>query len=185
MTIRPNPFWDYSVMLYGDQHVAGACLAIQERHGTSADVDVNILLLCTWAAAIGAGQLDNDKLTGAMATVGPWRRDVLLPLRSVRQRLDRGVESVPRELAATIRADAAKAEFEAENIEQLLLVEVVGRPAGKAMAAEVATAHAATGFARYFALLRIRPTPDDDRDLARILSVAFPASRMGNEPGGG
>ncbi len=185
MTTRPNPFWEYSVLLWGDQRVATACVAIQDRHGASADIDVNVLLLCTWAAATGAGELDNDMLTRAMAIVGPWRRDVVLPLRTVRQRLDRGVEPVPKEVAASIRADTAKTELEAEAIEQMLLVELVGRQPRRAVTAQAAITQAATSFARYFALLRIEPSSEDDKDLARILAAAFPESRLGNEPGGG
>jgi uncharacterized protein (TIGR02444 family) len=185
MTMRPNPFWEYSVLLYGDTRVAQACLAIQERHRTSADIDVNVLLLCTWAAATGAGEIDNDKLLRAMAAVGPWRRDVVLPLRAARQTLDRGIEPVPKDMTEVVRGDVIKAELEAESIEQMMLVEIIGRPASRAVNAEAAIAQAATSFARYFTLLRVNPSPDDDRDLARILAVAFPGSRHGNEAGGG
>ena len=72
-----------------------------------------------------------------------------------------------------------------ESIEQMMLVEVIGRPASRAVNSEAAIAQAATSFARYFTLLRVDPSPEDDRDLARILSVAFPGSRHGNEAGGG
>jgi uncharacterized protein (TIGR02444 family) len=179
--MRPNPFWEYSVLLYGDARVAAACLAVQERHRARADIDVNVLLLCTWAAATGAGEIDNDKLLRAMAVVGPWRRDVVLPLRSARQTLDKGIEPVAQELCETVRADVIKAELEAESIEQRMLVEIIGRPASRAVKAESAIAAAATSFARYFTLLRVEPTPEDDRDLARILAVAFPGGRHGNE----
>jgi uncharacterized protein (TIGR02444 family) len=185
MTMRPNPFWEYSVLLYGDSRVAAACLAIQERHRARADIDVNVLLLCTWAAATGAGELDNEKILRAVAAVGPWRRDVVLPLRSARQTLERGVEPVPKEMSESVRADTIKAELEAESIEQMMLVEIIGRPASRAVNSEAAIAQAATSFARYFTLLRVDPSPEDDRDLARILAVAFPGSRHGNEAGGG
>jgi len=185
MTMRPNPFWEYSVLLYGDQRVAAACLAIQERHRSHADIDVNVLLLCTWAAATGAGELDTDKLLRAMAAVGPWRRDVVLPLRATRNTLDQGVAPVPKEVSEAVRGDVLKAELEAESIEQMMLIEIIGRPASRAVAAERAIAQAATSFARYFTLLRVDPTTEDDKDLARILAVAFPGSRHGNQPGGG
>lgn len=178
MTARPNPFWEFSILLYGDARVAAACVAIQDRHTAFADVDVNILLLCTWAAATGAEALDDDFLLRAMAIVGPWRRDVVLPLRTSRRTLERGIEPVPVELTQNVHAEVARAEREAESIEQLLLVELMGRPPSRAVSAEAATAQAATSFARYFTLLRVQATLDDDRDLARILAGAFPGRRV-------
>lgn len=183
MSLRPNPFWEFSILLFADRQVSEACVAIQDRHAAIADVDVNVLMLATWAAANGAGALDNDQINRAMAVVGPWRRDVVLPLREARRRLERGIEPVPQEYTHTVRSEVLRAELEAENIEQMMLVELIGRPS-RAVTAIHATADAATSFARYFALLRIHATPDDDRDLARILAAAFPDRRARREPSG-
>lgn len=189
MTGRPNPFWEYSVLLFGDAGVAAACVAIQDRHGAVADVDINALLLCTWAAATGVGELDNQTLRNCVAAVGPWRRDVVLPLRACRRAIAGGIEPVPGHLATSVRAEVGRAEIEAERIEQMMLVELVGRQPSKAVTADVATRDAATSFARFFAVLGVESTLDDDRDLARILAVAFPSHgpsrRPRREPGGG
>lgn len=182
MSLRPNPFWEFSILLFADRRVSEACIAIQDRHAAIADVDVNLLMLATWAAANGAGALDNEQLTRAMSVVGPWRRDVVLPLRAARRTLERGVEPVPQEYTQTVRSEVLRAEMEAENIEQMMLVELIGRPS-RAVAATHATADAATSFARYFALLHIQATQDDDRDLARILAAAFPDRRIRRDPG--
>jgi len=37
-----NPFWDFSLAVWGREAVKPACLALQARHG----IDVNILLFC-------------------------------------------------------------------------------------------------------------------------------------------
>ena len=183
MSIRPNPFWEFSILLFADRQVAEACITIQDRHVAVADVDVNLLLLCTWAAANGAGALDNAQINRAMAVVGPWRRDVVLPLRTARRTLERGVEPVPHQYTQTVRSEVLGAEMEAESIEQMMLVELIGRPS-RAVTAAQATADAATSFARYFALLRLQATPEDDRDLAQILAAAFPDRRARREPSG-
>lgn len=181
MSLRPNPFWEFSILLFADKRVSEACVAIQDRHAATADVDVNVLMLATWVAANGAGALYNEQLRRAVTVVGPWRRDVVLPLREVRRRLERGVEPVPQEYTAGVRSEVLRAELEAENIEQMMLVELIGRPSREVTATN-ATADAATSFARYFALLRIEATADDDRDLARILAAAFLEPRTRRDP---
>ncbi len=183
MSLRPNPFWEFSILLFADRRVSKACVAIQDRHAAVADVDVNLLMLATWAAANGAGALDNELLTRAMAVVGPWRRDVVLPLRVERRTLERRIEPVPKEYTHTVRSEVLRAEMEAERIEQMMLVELIDRPS-RAVAAADAVADAATSFSRYFALLYIQATPEDDRDLARILAAAFPDRHVRHDPGG-
>ncbi len=44
-----NPFWDFSLAVWGREAVEPACLALQERHG----IDVNVLLFCGWAGRRG------------------------------------------------------------------------------------------------------------------------------------
>ncbi|MFM2129594.1 MAG: hypothetical protein RL477_1140, partial [Pseudomonadota bacterium] len=73
MSLRPNPFWEFSILLFADKRVSEACVAIQDRHAATADVDVNVLMLATWVAANGAGALDNEQLRRAVTVVGPWR----------------------------------------------------------------------------------------------------------------
>lgn len=181
MNAPPNPFWEFSVELYQDNSVSTACLALQERHREIADVDVNILLLCVWAAR-GHGALTDQELLRAIAAVTPWRRDVLLPLRTARGNLGDGVEPVPEAIAAGLRAEAAHAELEAERIEQLLMVQLVDGEEMTLSSGMSAAEIAATSFARYFARLGITPTREDDADLAAILEGAFPEEAAGIAP---
>ncbi len=182
MNAPPNPFWEFSVELYQNNSVATACLALQERHQAIADVDVNILLLCVWAAACGHGELEGQDLLRAVAAVTPWRRDVLLHLRTARGHLSDGVEPVPEAIAAELRAETSHAELEAERIEQLLLVQLV-EVQEMTLSSGVSTAEiAATSFARYFARLGVIPNKEDDADLAAILEGAFPNEAAGTPP---
>ena len=173
MAGAPNPFWDFSVELYGIPEVSKACLALQNRHLKRADVDVNVLLFCVWAAAIGYGELSDGEVLGAVAAVRPWREDVLLPLRGVRLRLDEGVEPVPVEISSPIKDKVARAELEAERIEQLLLLQMIDAPPRVRVDAEEAASAAATSFGRYFSRLGVTLSDADDSDLGRILAAAF------------
>jgi uncharacterized protein (TIGR02444 family) len=183
MNLPPSPFWEYSVSLFQDEPVAIACLALQERHVARVDVDVNILLLCVWAAAYGHGELDDQDFLRAISAVTPWRRDILLPLRgAARQLLGDGIEPVPEELTGDLRQKITHAELEAERIEQLLLVQLVG-PAPLSLESDPSRAeNAATNFARYFARIGLAPSTEDAADLAAILERAFPEEAAGTAP---
>ena len=182
MNAPPNPFWEFSVKLYQNNSVATACIALQDRHQPIADVDVNILLLCVWAATSGHGELEGQDLLRAVAAVTPWRRDVLLHLRTARGHLSKGVKPVPKDIAAELRAEAIHAELEAERIEQLLLVQLVEVQKTTLSPGVNAAEIAATSFARYFAHLGVIPNKEDDADLAAILEGAFPEEEAGPDP---
>ena len=51
-----NPFWDFSLAVWGREAVEPACLDLQERHG----LDVNLLLFCGWAGRRGRALDDAD-----------------------------------------------------------------------------------------------------------------------------
>ena len=59
----PEPFWDYSLALYGRPGVEACCLRLQDRLG----VDVNLLLLCCWLAARGHDTIGEDAVGEILA----------------------------------------------------------------------------------------------------------------------
>lgn len=121
-----NPFWAFSLAVYGRTGVAAACLALQDRRG----VDVNLLLLLLWAGARCGVRLtaaEVDRIAGAIA---PWHRDVVVPLRAVRRRLkgDAAAEGLRERVKAV--------ELESERLEQDRLHALAGlREAGGGSAA--------------------------------------------------
>jgi uncharacterized protein (TIGR02444 family) len=107
-------FWDWSLAFYADPAVSAACLALQDEHGA----DVNIVLVLLWLASAGAGPLDADEVLTLDRALSPWRRDVVVPLRSLRRALKgQGEDAVRRAVAA--------AELEAERSAQRRLVEAL------------------------------------------------------------
>ncbi|MEE8535925.1 MAG: TIGR02444 family protein, partial [Kiloniellales bacterium] len=122
-----NPFWDFSLAVYGRAGVGEACVALQDRHG----LDVNLLLLCCWAATRGRG-LDATGLSRLVAAVAGWQREVVRPLRGVRRWLKTQSADAAGP-AGALRAAVKAQELEAERVEQFLLFEAMGTAgAGKA-----------------------------------------------------
>jgi uncharacterized protein (TIGR02444 family) len=167
-----NPFWDYSVELYGRPGVEAACLELQRRHG----VDVNLVLLCCWQATRGA-ELDRATLSRAKAAVASWQAEVVRPLRALRQRLRaKLVDPEPgsvverwSELAAAIRERALALEIDGEHLAQLGLCRTVSELAARA---EPGVALACANLRRYWQFDR-----RDRHALQTLLGNAFPDAR--------
>jgi len=154
-----NPFWDFSLSVYGHADVAAACLALQDRHGA----DVNLVLFCLWSGSRGHVVTDAE-LTHLMAITRPWQQDVIAPLRAVRRHL-KAIEPAPEQLCACVKA----AELAAEEAEQQMLFDDLAIIAG----------HGAPGLAggnmtAYLTALGVGVEATDVADLAAILRGCYP-----------
>lgn len=167
-----HPFWDYSVELYARPGVEAACLELQRRHG----LDVNLVLLACWLATRGI-PLDQASVARAGRAVESWRREVVDPLRALRNHLkmalgDRDPGSIAEawpDLVAAVRERALALELDAEHLAQLCLARAVGDPpAGADPGASLAGANLRASWAF---------GPDDRAALTALLIAAFPGSR--------
>jgi uncharacterized protein (TIGR02444 family) len=117
-----SPFWRFSLRFYRQPGVADACIALQDGCG----VDVNILLFLLWLATakrrIGIGEVE-----AVCAKAGPWRDDVVAPLRSLRRRLKDGAPLIERNLAELFRTRIKAVELEAERLQQEALFALARR----------------------------------------------------------
>ena len=163
----PHPFWQFSLRTYAKPGVEQACLRLQDRDGA----DVNIVLLCCWAAASGRGALGTRTLRAAMASVARWQKEVIAPLRAVRRSLKSGNEGVPPKRTADLAKRIGKIEIECEHAEQLLLArqveslpQLIRMDAGRA---------AKTSIARYFACLGARPGKAAREDIAALIAASI------------
>ncbi len=159
-----NPFWEFSLAVYGHDGVSMACLALQERHG----LDVNLLLYCTWAGTFGHALGDRD-LKRLVEAARPWQDDIVAPLRAVRRRLKAYADQQPPAQRKRLREKVMAAELEAEAGEQQCLLDVLAFPAGAA-----APGRAAANLLAYLALRGVPPSTDDTADLAALLAGAWP-----------
>jgi uncharacterized protein (TIGR02444 family) len=118
-----NPFWRFSLAVYGKPGVADECLALQRRLGT----DVNVLLFCAWAGAARGALLSGGDVAEIAELAQPWHDAVVRPLRAVRN----GVKAMPEFEHAEVqmlRKEILAAELHAEQVEQALLFARAVRP---------------------------------------------------------
>ncbi len=108
-----SPFWRFSLGIYRQPGVADACIALQDGCG----VDVNILLFLLWLAAAKQG-VPVAEAASICAKVGPWRDDVVVPLRSLRRRLKDNAPLVERNTAELFRTKIKAVELESERLQQ-------------------------------------------------------------------
>ena len=118
-----NPFWTFSVAVYGSRGVADECLALQDR----VDIDVNMLLFSAWAGTQGIMLCAADFDVLAEAT-SDWQASIVKPMRTVRRNL-RPLAEKNANIAA-LRADVQRDELLAEKIEQGLLYAMADRLSG-------------------------------------------------------
>ncbi|WP_279243512.1 TIGR02444 family protein [Candidatus Litorirhabdus singularis] len=134
-----NPFWRFSQLAWTVADVASFCLQLQEQH----DCDVNMVLWVGWRSAQGV-PIDLADLEQLQTLVEPWRQQVILPLRMVRQ----GLPKEPDQ--AALRENLLTAELEAERFQQTLIFKAssIGEP----VSSQDHSAANARAYCRYAAL---------------------------------
>ncbi len=169
-----NPFWDFSLELYERDGVAEACIGLQD----DADLDVNLLLYCIWAAIEGPGRLEDSELDRALSVAGAWQQQVVQPLRSARRAA--GTLGGAGLFANACRRDIAATELGAERVEQWLLFDAFNerarQPPGDALEA------ACGNLAGYLRLAARDPAGCQAR-LAVLLQAAFPGGDVAGKWG--
>jgi len=158
-----NPFWTYSLGLYGRPGVDAACLAVQDR----LDLDVNMLLFCCWAGSRGR-TLEDREVAALVAAVRDLREEVVLPLRQARRSLKTLVTDLGPagpELREKIKANELAAEALQQNLMHGALPIVDGSPSAAAGAASLRA---------YLPVVQATPAGPDWDALAGLLAMAFP-----------
>lgn len=116
-----NPFWDFSLEVYGKPRVADSCIYLQDRYG----MNVNLLLLCVWAGAAGLGALDVTDMNLCVRRTQDWQRTIVKPLREIRRACRDEPLGVPDFLLQIFRPLVQGTEIDAEHVEQLLLADAL------------------------------------------------------------
>jgi uncharacterized protein (TIGR02444 family) len=129
----------FALTIYGTADVSDACLLLQSRF----DIDVNLLLFAAYVGAVRTKTLFPESFDIVRARTDPWHRDVVRPLRTVRQRLRAGPAPAPNPVTAVLRHEIKEIELQAELIElgELgELADLLDAPTAPGGAAERATA---------------------------------------------
>lgn len=167
-----NPFWQYSLALYGQDEVREICLRLQDASG----YDVNLLLFCLWYGR-RRGELGDTLLARAVAVSGEWQTVAVASLRAVRRQLKiwrPGLADSQSLDAAqeSLREKVKELELSAEAYQQDLLFELAeaSSPVGQA------GADAMSGNLRRLSRLQGRNDVDTRGDLARLAELAIQAA---------
>jgi uncharacterized protein (TIGR02444 family) len=100
--------WSYALKLYARPGVEAACLSLQEG-----GADVCLLLASAWLGSAGVA-FSPARIDALESTAREWREEVIVPLRSLRQRWR---ESAKRDLQlAPLRERIKQLELEAEKV---------------------------------------------------------------------
>jgi len=162
-----NPFWDFSLEVYGRSGVTEACLALQDRDG----LDVNLLLLCCWAGA-QERILDSVETARLMAAVADWQRCITWPLRDVRRRM-KAIAGADAGRLGALRHGVKDCELAAERIAQDLLYDALPPAAPANPTATRQAACAAATLAAYLAVAGVPSGAGVRADLEALLHGAF------------
>jgi uncharacterized protein (TIGR02444 family) len=107
----------FATDLYADPDLAALCLTLQDDFGA----DVTLLLCVTWRSWRDGSALDATAIAHLDDYIGPWRDQVVVPLRAVRRWLKQGLAPMPAGPSAALRTKVKQAELEAEMIALALL----------------------------------------------------------------
>ena len=163
-----DPFWDFSLAVYGTEGVPAACLDLQERY----QIDVNLLLWCLWRGSAGYPALSAEDLARAETRIGDWHANVVRHVRWLRQHLKAPYPHVDADLQQSLRARLQKIEIDAEHLEQLTLASMARE--GKADSGGDANATiAAANAALYLKAAGAGADHDAAESNAAILVAAF------------
>jgi len=127
MSNAANPFWEFSLSVYGMPGVAPECLELQERAG----INVMLLLFAAYSGARGVALTDSD-IVECVAVTEPLHSSVVIPLRMMRRELkelrpesDGGHLEQMRNRIKSLELDAEQ--LIGENLFEVFKVRIAGR----------------------------------------------------------
>src|SRR5262245_30976055 len=164
-----NPFWSFSLAVYGRPGVAPALIALQDRRG----LDVNMLLFCCWAGTVGRS-LSAEDIEGVEQIAELWQDDIVGQLGAVRRRLEGGFAGLPAEAVETYRKRVNELEIAGEHLAQEAMTGLL--PAAPTLPSSAALV--AGNLKTYLQARRVVVGPADEDDLAAVLSGCFPSASL-------
>lgn len=103
----------FALDLYARAGVADACLALQDEAG----VDVCLLLMALLAVRVKQRPLSCAEIQAADDAIGPWRAEIVHPLRTMRRRLKSGPLPAPSDATGRFRETIKACELQAERLQ--------------------------------------------------------------------
>jgi uncharacterized protein (TIGR02444 family) len=133
-----SPFWRFSLGFYRQPGVADACIRLQDEAG----VDVNLLFYLLWHAALER-RLSQAEVAAIEQRIGPWREQVVAPLRAIRRAIKSPPPVIEAGTAEAYRTRVKGIELEAERLQQEALYDLAqSSPFGESAPSPEEAAHA-------------------------------------------
>jgi uncharacterized protein (TIGR02444 family) len=164
-----NPFWSFSLALYGRPGVAPALIGLQDRLG----LDVNMLLFCCWTGTVGR-PLSPADIAAVEHIAEPWQAEVVRPLRALRRRLKGGFADLPAAAVEAYRKRINELEIAGERLAQDAMAGLL--PATPALPPSAALV--AGNLTAYLRARRVVVGTADEGDLAAVLGGCFPDASL-------
>ena len=111
-----TPLWLFSLNFYSVEGVRESLLAFQDFSAAN----VNIVLFLLWLAS-RRKSLSLNEVDEFIGSTNSWNKNVVIPLRKIRQTLKQNDEGIVSENSFLLREKIKTLEFEAEKIEQRTL----------------------------------------------------------------
>lgn len=109
-------FWQFSLAFYALPEVAPALLRLQDEN----EADVNVMLFLLYLARAGRA-LRASEVARIHTVTGPWRVEIVAPLRRVRRRLKTAVGAFEPAASTGLRSQVQRLELAAEKLQQQTL----------------------------------------------------------------
>lgn len=174
MSINPSlvlpspPFWHFSLQIHNHENAKDALIHLQNRH----ELNVNVLLFCSWYAASGQGYLPKPEIKRLLTAIHLWHERIILPLRTLRDCM-KSTSAHPR--IQGMCEEALSAELAAEHIEQLLIYDRMAAKLSRQRRTPYQRATAACqNIANYCDILYTILDQADCEKISKLLSVIFP-----------
>ena len=166
-----DPFWEFSLAVYGASGVPAACLDLQERYR----IDVNLLLWSIWCGSVGYPAFTVEDLARAESRIGDWHVNVVRHIRWLRQHLKAPYPHVDEDLQQSLRARLQKTEIESEHLEQITLA-ALAREAEPTIVDDASTCakNGAANAALYLRAAGAEASGEDADTCATVVAAAFP-----------
>lgn len=110
---QQQSFWEFACSIYEKPSVQQICLELQNTEG----LDVNCLLFCLWSASKGNGVRDDSFWDALVKESCAWQKDIVGPLRSVRNSLKADTHLGEVDFKKDLRDGVLAKELEAEKIQ--------------------------------------------------------------------
>lgn len=166
-----NPFWDFSLSVYGTPGVADACLRLQDEAG----LDVNLVLFACWIAGARKTPLTDAEMREVIALTQAWRERVVVPLRRIRRELKGGSDGLPLDAVESFRSEIKRIELASERRQQDMLF-AFADTLGTAGSAPPTAAQAMENMGRYLSVSGV-DTGEKVQEDCRIIATAAAGNR--------